>query len=160
MNFNNIAAVEAAGFKGFKRMSDLFSDNSMIPDASGIYMVLRDKDSPVEFLEEGTGGYFKGKNPNVLIAELEKNWVDNTIVVYIGKATSLKKRLRQYFRFGQGKRVAHWGGRLIWQLKDSADLTVCWTKLPEDMISRNVEADLIQQFKSIYGTHPFANLQD
>ncbi|MGE5411757.1 MAG: GIY-YIG nuclease family protein, partial [Clostridiales bacterium] len=89
---------------------------------------------------------------------LESNWVENTKVVYIGKATSLKSRLRQYFSFGQGKNIGHYGGRLIWQLKYSKDLVVCWESLPTD--PREHEAELIRQFATIYGRRPFANLQN
>lgn len=113
----------------------------------------------------GTGGHFKGKNPNVSVSELKANWVDNTIIVYIGKAgkdgsnATLHSRLRQYFGFGQGKNVGHWGGRLIWQLKNSADLVVCWKALPT-ADPRTVEADLIQDFVSKFSNRPFANLAD
>ena len=56
------------------------------------------------FLPVGTGGLFKGEDPNVSIAELQNNWVEGTPVVYIGKATSIKKRLSQYSAFClQGK---------------------------------------------------------
>jgi hypothetical protein len=92
-------------------------------------------------------------------------WVDDTIVVYIGKAgkdgssATLQSRLRQYFGFGQGKNVGHWGGRLIWQLKNSADLVVCWKALPT-ADPRTVEAELIQDFASKFSNRPFANLAD
>lgn len=58
-----------------------------------------------------TGGFFKGKNPNVSIQELNSNWIDGEHIVYIGKATELCRRLRQYMSFGQGKNIGHWGGR-------------------------------------------------
>ena len=86
-------------------MSDLFLDSSMLPDNKGVYLIFNADNKPVEFLTVGSGGYFKGKNPNISLVELKANWVDNTKVVYIGKATSLKLRLRQYFSFGQGKNI-------------------------------------------------------
>jgi hypothetical protein len=156
MTFNNIDEIREAGFTGFKRMGDLFLDNSMLPSCNGVYLVLNVDNRPSDFLTVGSGGYFKGKNPNVTLAELEENWVLNTKVVYIGKATSLKTRLRQYFRFGQGKNVGHYGGRLIWQLKYSKDLVVCWKSLTTD--PREFEAELIRQFVATYGCRPFANL--
>jgi len=118
-----------------------------------------------EFLTVGTGGHFKGKNPNVPISVLKANWVEDTLVVYIGKAgkdgssATLQSRLRQYFGFGQGRDIGHWGGRLIWQLKNSADLVVCWKALPAND-PRTVEADLIQQFVAKFSKRPFANLAD
>ena len=156
MTFNDIDEIKKAGFTGFKQMSELFLDSSMLPDNNGVYLVLNIDNKPGEFLTVGSGGHFKGKDPNISLAELKSNWVDNTKVVYIGKATSLRSRLRQYFSFGQGKNIGHYGGRLIWQIKYSKDLVVCWKSLTTD--PREFEADLIQQFVKTYGCRPFANL--
>lgn len=162
MNFKDIEQIKKAGFTGFKTMKELFADSSAIPKIKGVYLVLNPTKKG-EFLTVGTGGHFKGKNPNVSVSELEANWVDDTIVVYIGKAgkdgssATLQSRLRQYFGFGQGKNVGHWGGRFIWQLKNSADLVVCWKALPTTD-PRTVEADLIQDFVSKFSQRPFANL--
>ena len=108
-------------------MSELFADSSSIPKMKGVYLVLNLDNKPPEFSQVGTGGHFKGKNPNVSVGELKSNWVDKTIIVYIGKAgkdgssATLQSRLRQYFGFGQGGNVGHYGGRLIWQLIWLAD---------------------------------------
>jgi hypothetical protein len=159
MTFNDIDGIKKAGFKGFKSMKELFQDSSMLPDSNGVYLVLHLDTKEPEFLTVGTGGHFKGKNPNVSLAALKSNWVNNTIVVNIGKATSLKSRLRQYFSFGQGKNIGHYGGRLIWQLKNSRDLVVCW-KVISINDPREYEAELIREFVSIYNKRPFANLND
>jgi hypothetical protein len=50
----------------------------------------------VTFTPTSSAGHFKGKDPTVAIPVLMPNWVDNTHTVYIGKATSLRARLRQY----------------------------------------------------------------
>ena len=150
------------GFKGFKPilyMKD--KDNrSEIPDEGGVYIVLRRDADKAEFKEIGMGGFFKGRNPNVSIYELNDNWVEDTPVMYIGKAKEgrLRKRISEYMRFGCGKKVGHWGGRLIWQLADADDLVVCWSETEED--SREVEKDMICKFKEEFGAHPFANLKD
>ena len=165
MDFNNIDDIKKAGFTGFKKMSELFIDSSSIPKIKGVYLVLNPNFKKAEYLQIGTGGHFKGKNPNITLDELKSNWVDNSLVVYIGKAGSetsnatLHSRLKQYFGFGQGKNIGHWGGRLIWQLKNSADLVVCWKALPT-ADPRTVEADLIQDFVSKFSNRPFANLAD
>ena len=163
MTFNDIDEIKKAGFTGFKKMRELFVDSSIIPRTKGVYFVLNlDKRTP-KFLTVGTGGHFKGKNPNVSISELKANWIDKTIVVYIGKAgkegssATLYSRLKQYFGFGQGGNVGHWGGRLIWQLKNCNDLVVCWKALPRED-PRNFEANFIKQFVSKYSDRPFANL--
>ena len=165
MTFSNIDEIKKAGFTGFRRMSELFADSTVIPKIKGVYLVLYLADSAPEFLPVGSGGHFKGKDPNVSITDLKQNWVDGTIVVYIGKAgkdgsdATLQSRLRQYFSFGQGGNVGHYGGRLIWQLRNSRDLVVCWKALPNDD-PRTVEADLIREFVIKHRQRPFANLAD
>ncbi|MBC8200363.1 MAG: hypothetical protein H8E80_10065 [Desulfobacteraceae bacterium] len=102
MTFSNVDEIKKAGFTGFKRMGELFDDSSMLPKIKGVYLVLYLGGKPPYFLKVGTGGHFKGKNPNISIAQLNNNWVDDTIVLYIGKAgkegsnATLQSRLRQY----------------------------------------------------------------
>lgn len=150
------------GFEGFISMGNLMQSHKIIPTHSGVYILLRLKDSEPEFLERGTGGFFKRKNPknpNVSVAELKDNWISNAAIVYIGKGTSLKTRLGSYLRFGEGKFATHWGGRYIWQLKDSRELVVCWKTMDED--PRVVEERMIAKFKKEHGgRRPFANLKD
>lgn len=165
MDFNNIDQIKNAGFIGFSKMSELFVDSSTIPKIKGVYLVLNPNYRKPEYLQIGTGGHFKGKNPNVLIDELESNWVENSLVVYIGKAggltskATLNSRLKQYFRYGQGKNIGHWGGRLIWQLKNCNDLIVCWKPLLNND-PRTFESSLIKRFVSKFSKRPFANLND
>ncbi|MDQ3192217.1 MAG: hypothetical protein M3Q58_11555 [Bacteroidota bacterium] len=118
MNFNDIDEIKKAGFTGFKKMGELFSDSSSIPRIKGVYLVLNLDSKPPEFLQVGSGGYFKGKNPNISLTELKSNWVDKNFVVYIGKAgkdgsnATLNSRLKQYFGFGQGRNIGHYGVNL------------------------------------------------
>jgi hypothetical protein len=155
------------GFEGFISMGKLMEGViSKIPIQMGVYVVLRETSSAPRFMIEGTGGFFKGKNPNVSIEELKTNWVDGTTIVYIGKAggvgssATLRTRLGQYLRFGQGANIGHWGGRYIWQLADSRDLVVCWKTLTDDD-PREVERQMIAEFKAVHaGKRPFANLMD
>lgn len=165
MDFNNIEEIKKAGFVGFKKISELFVDSSTIPKIKGVYLVLNSNNKKAEYLQIGTGGYFKGKNPNLLIDELKSHWVENSLVVYIGKAGSftskatLHSRLKQYFGFGQGRNVGHWGGRLIWQLKNCNDLIVCWKPLLNED-PRTFENTLIKKFVLEFSKRPFANLAD
>lgn len=164
---SNLEIYQEAGFEGFKTIKELImTDCKDIPIQQGVYMILRKGNTHPIFLQEGTGGYFKGKNPNVPLEELEKNWVEDDIV-YIGKAggsessVTLQKRIALYMCFGQGKPVGHWGGRLIWQLADAKDLIVCWKVLGKNEEPREVEKEMIQEFKKEHnGKRPFANLQD
>ena len=99
----------------------------------------------------------EGRDPAVPIQELQQAWVTGPIVIYIGKATVLRDRLRTYMHFGEGHPAPHWGGRYVWQLADAERLLVCWKVLTDEK-QANVESQLIQQFKVRYGTRPFANL--
>ncbi len=159
--------LKEQGFEGFKTVNDLMTGGkSLLPAQMGVYVLLRENSARPIFLTEGTGGFFKGKNPNVSISELENNWIDETSIVYIGKAggigssATLQSRLGQYMRFGQGKNVGHWGGRYIWQLADSKELIVCWKTL-SDVEPRTIEQQMISEFKSEHSSkRPFANLVD
>lgn len=157
IDFNDINSIENSKFNGFVPFCELLNSRQP-PESNGVYMILLKRASKPLFLIKGTGGYFKDKEPNVSIAELEANWIDNTIVVYIGKASNLKRRLSYYRRFGEGKKVSHYGGRYIWQIKNAmSDLIVCWkTTIGED--EDKIESDLISDFRVQYGVRPFANL--
>lgn len=154
-----ISQYMAEGFDGFISVSELRESMFLIPEEAGVYVVLRSSKAEPQFLEKGTGGFFKGKNPNVSIAELTENYVYGTKTLYIGKATSLRERIGQLLRFGEGVAIGHWGGRYLWQLADSANLMIAWKPTP-DCDPRIVEALMIQHFISIHGKRPFANLKD
>ncbi len=162
--FESIEAIRKAGFTGFVPVKTLqASQCAEVPNERGVYMFIRTPSESPTFLAESIGGHFKERTPTVPIERLEKKWIPNAIVVYIGKAGSLtgtatlRSRLRQYMKFGQGKPVGHWGGRFIWQLADSADLLVCWKPTP-DSDPYAEESILINAFRAVYGTRPFANL--
>lgn len=161
--FKTIEDIKAQGFVGFMKISELMRDSSKIPDKPGVYMVLHTALNAPTFINPGTGGFFKGKDPNKSESFLLQNWLEDTVVVYIGKAggignkATLSKRLRMYLRFGQGKPVGHYGGRLIWQIENSGDLLICWkTKISDE--PSNVEAELISEFVECYKKKPFTNL--
>jgi len=163
IDFNSISSIKKQGFKGFKTVKELWMDNSSIPNQMGVYLVsYKDMYKP-GFMSVGVGGHFKGKNPNVSASALKTQWVDNALVLYIGKAggpgsgATLHSRIRQYLRFGQGVNVGHWGGRLIWQLGNHEELVFCWKPTP-GKDPREIEIGLIQAFTSQYGKMPFANL--
>jgi hypothetical protein len=157
--------LKKLGFQGFITIGSLLKNSSILPKVKGVYMILYPTAVAPKFRIFGTGGHFKDKNPNVSLQELQNNWVDDTTIIYIGKAGSLsgsatlQSRLKQYLSFGQGKAVGHWGGRLIWQLQLAEDLVVCWKTTPQQEPSV-VESYLIDKFKDHYKKRPFANLRD
>ena len=169
MLFQDENAMREAGFTGFRTVNELWRDPSVIPKVKGVYFVLYPGREMPEFVEIGTGGYFIGRDPNVPLDMLRSNWVDGVPVIYIGKAggtssttgnmskATLQKRIRQYLRFGHGEDVGHYGGRLIWQIKDPGNLIFCWKPLRTEE-PRAVEAALIREFLDTYHKLPFANL--
>jgi len=164
MEFNSIEAITKGGFKGFVSIKDLNKDSSVIPNNKGVYLVLYLNKRAPEYLPKGTGGFFKRKNPNVGISKLTDKWVKDTVVVYIGKAGSekgsatLQSRLKQYLQFGQGKDIGHYGGRYLWQIKNSQNLVICWKPIKTGNPA-TIESDLIRQFIKQYEKFPFANLR-
>ena len=164
MKYNNYKAILSSGFFGFESVKNLTDDGcKSVSKQRGVYLILHLKKSSPKFLSESAGGYFKRKNPTVDVSKLKSNWVEDTIVIYIGQAgggnsnATLQKRLEQYMRFGQGIPVGHWGGRYIWQLSNNRELIVCWKPISNDD-PREIEKIHIQEFASIYGKRPFANL--
>lgn len=164
MNYNDIDSLAQNGFEGFKTIKSLMENDSCIPASKGIYMVICDSEAEPSFLPTGSGGHFKGKDPNVPVEMLQAKWIDQTKVIYIGKAgnitggATLRSRLRQYLKFGQGENAGHWGGRYIWQLEGVRELMICWKVLPNED-PREEEKRLIRDFMQRYdGRLPFANL--
>jgi hypothetical protein len=148
------------GFDGFLPFADL--PGAGVPDREGVYVVFRDADDLPVFLERSAAGRFKGKDPSVGVARLRTEWVDGTGIMYVGRARAgkrgftLNKRLDEYRRFGAGNPVAHWGGRLIWQLADQRELLVGWRACAHPA---DVEHDMIEEFRDMHGKLPFANLR-
>ncbi len=163
--FNSIDELKDNGFEGFKTVSELNNDSSCIPKEKGVYMVIFKGNRRPIFVEKGTGGCFKNNDPNKSIDYLKCKWVVGTIVLYIGKAgdenmqKSLHDRIKSYLSFGRGNKVSHKGGRLIWQIKSSSKLVLCWKPLLDEN-PRTYEKELLTSFKELYGVLPFANLQN
>lgn len=155
----DIAQYKEDGFEGFIPVAQLRESTSILPEEAGVYVVIRKSNAVPQFLEKGTGGFFKGKNPNVSIEVLTDNYVAESKTVYIGKAANLRKRVGELLSFGAGAAVSHWGGRFLWQLADSDGLIVAW-KITPGCDPRAIEAQMIQNFVSVHGKRPFANLKD
>lgn len=170
MQFDSITSIQQAGFEGFITVGELRDRKyKPIPRENGVYLILRTETSVPEFSKISTAFNkdIERRDPTVSLEELEKKWIDNALVVYIGKAgklastskrrSTLHARLRVYIRYGMGKNVTHEGGRYIWQLPNPFDLLVCWKPTPQKE-PRDVESALIQEFRTQYGNFPFANL--
>ena len=129
----------------------------------GVYAVVYPFDRAPTFLAKGTCGNFRGAPYPV--SELSSWWVQESRIVYFGKAggpgihDKLYDRVQKYSSFGVGKNVPHGGGRAIWQIDGSEHLEICWKPTP-DRVPRDVEIELIAAFKRRFGIRPFANRRD
>ncbi len=160
--------LEAAGFVGWRTWDELrATDFRDVPCTPGVYVVYRESTAKPEFVCPGTGGQFKRNCPAVSRARLQEEWVEGAALLYIGKAAlrrrrqkveGLRRRLREYGRFGAREAVPHWGGRLIWQLADSAELLVAWREIPGPGAAREYERRLLRHFVELHRDRPFANL--
>lgn len=140
-----------------------------IPANKGVYIVLRDQHFIPEFILEGTGGFFKRLNPNIDIKALSDNWISYSHILYIGKAggvssngtlykATLDERIAAYIKFGMGKNVSHWGGRYIWQIKNSDKLFIAYKECNEHN-PVEIESQMLRAYYEKYKRLPFANLR-
>jgi len=106
-------------------------------------VVLRTTAALPVFLAAGGGGWWKGKDPTAPVERLQREWVDGTPTLYIGKAKSLRERVGELLQFSDGRPVRHWGGRLLWQLHGCQDLLLAWRQEPD---CGGAETELIDEF--------------
>jgi hypothetical protein len=161
LHFNN-QTLEDDGFTGFRSFEQL--EINQVPQVPGIYAVLKPEGFERFFLAKSVGGQFKKRDPSLLQAALEKEWIEDADVLYIGKAgpgstgnRGLRRRIQEFVDFGRGKPVGHWGGRLLWQLAESQSLVIAWKELAAAEVN-SAEAAYQADFVSLYGRLPFANL--
>lgn len=151
--------LEAEGFEGWVPFSAL--GQTECPRGHGVYAVYWPKEVEPEFLKSSRGGWFKGKDPTVSTSALNDNWVANADIIYIGcshgEKSDLRKRLSAFRRFGDGKAVGHWGGRLIWQIAQTDLMRVGWKTTERDE-ARSLEKLLLERFIRSFDRRPFANL--
>jgi hypothetical protein len=122
ISFDDINSLEEQGFEGFQTVYDLWLAKCQpIPEKPGVYLVLRDADGPPNYLDKSRAGLYKQQSLTVPVSDLESNWVENALVIYIGKAggpgiaQGLKSRIRKYVNSGFGSKAQRRGGKLIWQ---------------------------------------------
>jgi len=149
-------ALAEAGFEGWITFGELAEGLAAIAAGPGVYIVVRPPAGTLEYRAANPGGRFKGRDPTVSPEALSANWVDGAEVIYIGEAGDLRRRLREYMRFGEGAPIGHWGGRLIWQLADSPSALVAWRQTP-GRDPKQVESEMIAEFRESWGKPPFAN---
>lgn len=164
---DSLAALEAAGFAGFLTIGQLHGDSCRtVPNERGVYVVLTRSSAPHAFRARSSAPVWRGREPAVPLEELAQHWVSGATVLYVGRARGpgvrnrLRQRIKRYLRFGHGKVVGAWGGRMIWQLGEVSRLVVAWRVSPETEDPADVEARWRAEFTAHYGAPPFANLPD
>jgi hypothetical protein len=150
--------LEEQGFQGWIPL--LGAERSVkLPSSPGVYAVSYEGECPVSWPTQSRGGWHKARNPAVPVARLANEWVDGTDILYIGKTDrTLEKRIGEFARFGAGQPVAHWGGRLVWQLPDAGCLMIGWRESKLGEASQD-ERKLLSDFLTVHGRLPFANLR-
>ena len=151
-------------------LMDNLSARKSIPRVKGVYVVASERLVKKEFLKVGTGGRFRKKDWNVGIEKLDQSWGDNSRIFYIGQAggfikgepikSELYTRIKDLVRFVDGHGAPHTGGRYLWQLACSRELLVYYKNCPGMENPREIEKQLIKEYKDYYGKRPFANLID
>ncbi len=161
----NSAGLSRRGFVGFRTASELQASRAHeLPQESGVYIVFRPASASPTILPTSPAGHFRGKDPTIERQILESRWVAGAKVVYIGRArgtanrSDLRRRANLFLKFGAGAPVAHWGGRAIWQLERSWDLTFCWRTAPA-VVAEALEAEMLREFEHEFEKLPFANLR-
>jgi hypothetical protein len=155
------ADARSAGFSGFVSVAECI-DTGLPPNApssqGGVYLLCAPPSFRPEFIppdDARTKGNVCFPWP---VERLVEKWVKGAEILYIGKGTQLRRRLRQLIRHSQGLVVTHTGGEIVWQLRDSEQLIVCWHTYSDP---RRVERALIQEFRRAnQGQLPFANRQN
>jgi hypothetical protein len=157
MNFTRSGLADA-GYDGFVAIGDLRTTKCRdVPLGPGTYIVVLPEGFEVRFLDSNPGGRFKGRDPTVTRSFLEARWVPDTDLLYVGSSKGMQKRITDFLLFGvEGRPVAHWGGRLIWQIANSRDLLVAWRQCNDHGIA---EKKLLRDFEARYGRLPPANLR-
>ena len=164
---DEIAVLEAAGFGGFITIGQLHSESCLdVPNERGVYVVLARDDASHQLRAKSSAPPWRGKEPAVPVEELAVRWVPKARVLYVGRArgpgvrSRLRQRIKRYLRYGHGKVVAHWGGRLIWQLGEASRLVVAWRVCADAEDPAVLEAGMLEMFEQHYGAPPFANLRN
>ncbi len=155
------AFLESRGFTGFVANGQLHAERAgRVPDATGVYALVRESHAPAEFLPRSTAPAWRGEDPTRPVDDLAQRWVMGAQLLYVGVAPGagvrarLQQRIKRLLRFGHGRVVAHWGGRRVWQLRDHAVVRVAWWPCDDP---RAEARRLVDAFVQAYGAPPFAN---
>ena len=103
-----------------------------------------------------------------LMDRVQRFWLQDEAILYIGRATSLSSRLRQYYRTPIGERAPHSGGYFLKLLLNLSDLWVHYSSCndpieSEDLMLRDFNENVSEKSRSTLHDQnnaiPFANLE-
>jgi len=159
--------LEREGFGGFLTIGQLYrSDCLEVPDEPGVYVVLARGEAPHGFRSRSTAPPWRGQDPTLSAEGLAARWIQDAELLYVGRAPGpgvrnrLRQRIKRFLRFGHGRVVAHWSGRVIWQLEESSRLEVAWRTCGDAEEAARLEAEVLSRFERQHGAAPYANLTD
>ncbi len=87
-----------------------------------------------------------GPTPNEVASFLSGFWLPDESIVYIGKATSLSKRIAQMYSHRLGKRTPHGGGHWLKTLACLDSLHVYFSRCPSPDRAREAESKALECF--------------
>jgi hypothetical protein len=85
--------------------------------------------------------------PTDVAAHIATYWHAGESIVYIGKATSLRRRLREYFSHTLGNRSPHAGGHWLKTLDNLGDLWIHFAECSDEPAARSIERDALAAFQ-------------
>lgn len=141
-------------------LKELKNDFGKIPKKNGIYIIEVPEDFKIEFLNVTTGcTEWRGKavklyKPDSLMKIFRRG---DRKTLYIGKMEQKNPsshRLKNYIKWGMGKKVSHKGGYPLWQIKDNENLCAYWLACDN---ATSFESELLKIYFSDYGVYPLAN---
>lgn len=84
--------------------------------------------------------------PQELADHLAGFWLPDEVVLYIGKAACLRRRLYDFYRTQLGARRPHRGGHWLKTLSILNELTVFWTETQDVETAEYLESRLLKTF--------------
>ena len=159
----SIEGLRALGFEGFATVADLARSNSLeVPVARGVTIVVREPADRPKIMPSSQAGRYRGENPSVKPAVLEKKWVPGAVLLHVGVAdgsgvrNQLQQRIKRSIRFAGGAAIGASGGRYLWQLADHRKLRFAWLVTES---AADVAWKMLGVFHEHHGVLPFANLE-
>jgi hypothetical protein len=161
---DSIETLRRQGFAGFLTVGQLHRRGCLeVPDEPGVYVVLARERAPHPFFTRSTAPVWRRRDPTVTIPTLAARWRQGATILYVAAAlgpgvrSRLRQRIKRMLRFGHGSVVAHWGGRLLWQLGEAGRLVIAWQACATGEDARAVATELLRNFEAHHGGPPFAN---